>query len=94
MSWAEGTRIFRYEVPVDDQWHMHHCFTPLFVGARRLDVVEFWAVEWPGAKRQFRVIGTGHATPEEGMEYRGTVIAPGGLLVWHLMERHPGHRGE
>jgi len=87
MSW----RIFRYEIPVDDQWHTIALLgDPLAVGCRRLNVVEFWA-RWAtdgsaGVDRRFMVIGTGHMAPNNAWRHWGTAIAPGGQLVWHLIE--------
>lgn len=80
--------IHRFEIPVDDEWHaVEECSTPLHVGCRTPGVVEFWAWQRTDlAPRWFRVIGTGHPVPD-GAEYRGTVVAPGGALVWHLVER-------
>jgi hypothetical protein len=83
-------RILRYEVPVDDQWHEHGLSGAiLHIASRRPDVVEFWALDSGGAPypRRFRVYGTGHpidGDPEPA--YRGTALAAGGSLVWHLME--------
>lgn len=85
------SRILRYEVPVDGEWHSFDAsFTfPLHVACRDPHIVEFWAWEL-GAQTntpvEFRVIGTGHPFEEPGA-YVGTAIAPGGTLVWHLMRR-------
>jgi poly(3-hydroxybutyrate) depolymerase len=80
-------QIFRYEVPVDDRWHeISGCGTPLHVDCRDPRVVEFWAWHRDDVPASsFRVYGTGHPIPD-GTKYRGTVIAPGGQLVWHLIE--------
>lgn len=81
--------IFRYEVPVDDRWHRIELSGALYsVGCRTIDVVEFWALSsgGPAISRDFRVYGTGHPLPAE-FEYVGTAVAPGGALVWHLVER-------
>lgn len=82
------TRIYRYEVPVDDRWHIIRSGPPLHVACRQLDTVEFWAPSHDdtvgsGEERHFRVYGTGHEIPD-GVLYVGTAIAPGGSLVWHL----------
>jgi hypothetical protein len=83
--------IFRYKVPVDDQWHTVHLRgVPLSVAARQPDVVEIWASyddKAPEAVREFRVFGTGHPLPDGRLDYIGTAMAAGGSLVWHLMER-------
>lgn len=77
-------RILRYEVPVDEGWHEHTCGVPVHVAARRVDVVEFWAIDDGYVMaRRFRVFGTGHPVPG-GTTYRGTALA--GPLVWHLVE--------
>lgn len=89
------SEIFRYEVPVDDQWHEIRLsgggragqVRPLYVAARRVDVVEFWAYHdgsIPAEGRWFKVVGTGHRLPEVHT-YHGTALAAGGL-VWHLIE--------
>lgn len=79
--------IYRYEVPVDDRWHeIGGCGTPLHIDCRDPRIVEFWAwrrEDLPA--RHFRVYGTGHPIPD-GAKYHGTTIAPGGHLVWHLLE--------
>ncbi|MGI5286622.1 DUF7352 domain-containing protein [Nonomuraea polychroma] len=81
------TKIYRYEVPVDGQWHeIHACSTPLHIASRERGIVEFWAWHRPDLPaRHFRVYGTGQPVLD-GEKYRGTAVAPGGL-VWHLMER-------
>jgi hypothetical protein len=85
------SRIFRYEVPVDDRAHMVELGgEPLAVGCRQADVVEFWALEPAHSRnrRFFIVVGTGH--PIDGaFHYWGTAVAPGGQLVWHLLELTP-----
>lgn len=99
MNTDRRARMLRYEVPVDDQWHMIE--VPAMaalqnVNSRRPDVVEFWAEQWeplPGeelatTKRTFRVYGTGHPYSPHEVMYQGTAVAPGGALVWHLFERH------
>jgi len=90
-------RIFRYEVPVDDQWHAiplgGHV---LAVAARTPELVEFWALT-PGGEhpepRWFRVVGTGQPLPNSAKwTHRGTTLAAGGQLVWHLIETRPTNR--
>lgn len=83
-----GSAIYRYEVPVDDRWHpLQLSGEVLHVDCRNARVVELWAMhhEGPKAVRSFRVYGTGHPLPD-GVDYIGTAIAPGGQLVWHLVE--------
>jgi hypothetical protein len=81
-------RIFRYEVPVDDQWHHIRCGPILHVDCRHPAYVEFWAVpvddeEDDVEDHRLRVFGTGHEMDAE-LVYEGTALAPGGF-VWHLM---------
>lgn len=99
MSLPAGMQIYRYEVPVDGQWHEHTLMGPvLSVACRRRGVVEFWS---PGVeaeavaasatlrglqfRRRFLVVGTGERIPESAY-YRGTVLDADGALVWHLLE--------
>ena len=81
-------KIYRYEVPVDDQWHDLELFgIILHVASRSADTVEVWAVREEGGLHTFstvRVFGTGHPYPDDG-EWLGTALAPHGL-VWHLIE--------
>lgn len=82
-------RIFRYEVPVDDDWHPVRCAPALHVACRDPRVVEFWAHPIEDEEipmRAFRVYGTGQDIPSRGVTYVGTALAPGGL-VWHLMAK-------
>jgi hypothetical protein len=84
-----NTRMLRYEVPVDDQWHTLACGIPMAVGCRRNDVVEFWAYEMSPQPptRQFRVFGTGQPFDKDDIWYAGSVTTPDGQYVWHLLER-------
>jgi hypothetical protein len=82
--------IYRYEVPVDDG--AHPIALPgriVHVGCRDPRVVEFWALHSavPARERFFTVVGTGHPVPEGFTTHIGTAVAPGGQLVWHLLER-------
>jgi hypothetical protein len=87
-------RIFRYEVPVDDRWHEFELSGDvLAVGCRTPTLVEFWARhsdDTPPVTRRFGVVGTGHPLPDNA-RHRGTVVAPGGHLVWHLLEAAGGN---
>ncbi len=86
-------KIFRYEVPVDDEWHPISLFGDVVhVGCRRSDVVEFWAehdVRRDPITRRFRVFGTGQDVEPDSLHV-GTVIVHGGALVWHLREAVKG----
>lgn len=83
--------VYRYVVPVDDEWHSIVLQGPLLhVDARAVSPVEVWALhddaipEWA---REFRVFGTGHPLPDDAGVHVGSVIVENGVLVWHLFER-------
>lgn len=82
------TRILRFEVPVDDRFHLIRVprNSILHVGCRNERAVEFWIGEHASGDevRAYQVYGTGQPIPE-GTKYEGTAVAPGGRLVWHLM---------
>lgn len=83
------TAIYRYEVPVDDQWHeLQLSGAVLHVDCRDPRVVELWALSsgGPTVTHNFRVYGTGQPLPDRLTCHVGTAITPGGQLVWHLME--------
>ena len=77
---------------MDDQWHnLEVVGDPLHVAARKMDVVEFWAMEHPELggpfHMSFKVFGTGHPLDDGDLAYEGTVFAAEGRLVWHLFSR-------
>lgn len=82
--------VFRYPVPVDDQWHTVALSGPIVhVACRDSDaIVEFWAISGAESEclRAFRVFGTGHPLPPAATTHVGTAFAAGGALVWHLFE--------
>lgn len=81
-------RIFRYVVPVDDQWHRVTLQGSIrHIGSRDERVVEVWAAfrdDSPPNTRWLRVYGTGQDVPDEYVHI-DTCVAPRGL-VWHLFE--------
>lgn len=90
-------RMFRYEVPVDDQEHRHvvhgvvkKVATQEWVPGK-MPVVEFWAEDIAPApngtllQRTFQVFGTGQPLPEKA-KWRGTTDRDPAGLVWHLYE--------
>lgn len=85
-------KIYRYEVPVDDQPHTFK-LTKGDLGrvryvAGNLFTVEFWAEHWDGVPEgevTFRVFGTGMEIPAEA-QYAGTAPRTREGLVWHLYE--------
>lgn len=55
--------VYRYEVPVDDRWHVLELTGDiLHVASRSPEVVEFWALanQDPPVRHRLRVFGTGH----------------------------------
>lgn len=82
--------IYRYEVPVDDRWHpLQLSGRIVHVDCRNPRVVEVWAFRTDDTEaaevRSLRVFGTGQPLPPD-VQHVGTAIAPGGQLVWHLIE--------
>lgn len=82
--------VYRYEVPVDDEWHDIGLSGPVVhVACRGGDYkkVHIWALAGAGAPytARLRIFGTGHDIPGNAY-YRGTVIAE--PLVWHLFEEY------
>jgi len=82
--------VFKYEIPVDDQWHEIAMPLPAKVlhvacqdGAR--GTVMVWAEVTPSgaevSSRAMRVYGTGHPVPS-GAVYVGTALAS--PFVWHV----------
>lgn len=89
-------RIYRYQVPVGGVHVLALAGPVLHVACRDENVVEFWAPhsdELPLQERRFTVVGTGHPVPDGPWQYHGTAIAPGGRLVWHLLEAGYGAPG-
>lgn len=84
-------RVFRHEVPVDDQWHEFELTGPiLHVATRHYDRVEFWTIAdlgGPVRVRTFRVFGTGQPLPDDAAIYIGSAFTPSRNLVWHVFER-------
>ena len=86
------TRILKYQIPVDDQWHEHHAgFREDYfahVGHQVEGFVTLWTVQ-PDYPECFpawlRVVGTGQEFPNNAA-YIGTAFDPRGL-VWHLIQR-------
>lgn len=82
-------KVFRYTVPIDDQWHeLNLAAAPLAVAAAG-DAVEFWAEDMGPSSRYlgcFRVFGTGHPLPPDAL-WAGTCTRTAEGLVWHLYER-------
>lgn len=83
--------IFRFEIPIDGEWHEYEMKGKFLHVAQRRSVeksrcIEFW-IEWDREaepeQRLFCVIGTGGVVPQGGM-YCGTAISPNGDYVWHL----------
>jgi hypothetical protein len=87
-------RVLRYKVPVDDLWHPTVLHGPVVhVDTRWIDQVELWALDNGPAHeevRSFRVFGTGQELPEDSGVHVGSVIVPGGSMVWHLFETRRG----
>lgn len=90
---AIGRRsVYRYEIPVDDQWWFIELSGPIIhVATREARCVEIWALTGDEPKaRSFRVFGTGQPLPDDNkpdcLAHVGSAVVPGGALVWHLFE--------
>lgn len=84
----EAKRMFRYEVPVDDQEHGFTLTGPVRAIGGTLMYVEFWYEhDYSATYRQvrFRVFGTGHPVPDYAV-YVGTAPRTPEGLVWHLYQ--------
>lgn len=90
--------IFRYTLPVDDQWHEFQIGSVHHVECVSATEVEFWA-ESPDTnppqfitqrKTRLRVVGTGQDIPAEVWAHVGTCIfrdpRSSLRLVWHVIE--------
>lgn len=91
------TRILRYEIPVDGEWHDFSLGSyPLYLNSPRHDLVEFWAFNYGNgvlnSMYRFKVFGTGHTIPRADMTYHGTAIwsENSSRLVRHLLEESRG----
>jgi hypothetical protein len=86
-----GRSVYRYEIPVDDQWWFVELSGPIIhVATRSAKYMEIWALTGAEPKaRSFRVFGTGQPLPDDAPDclvHIGSDIVPGGALVWHLFE--------
>lgn len=85
MTATRTRRVWKYEVPVDDQDH-DIGFWPVHVAAKDAATLLVWCeVETAEGEQPttepFRVFGTGHPIPP-GAAHAGTVQV--GPFVWHL----------
>lgn len=86
------SRILKYQIPVDDQWHEHDAGVGndyfAHVDHQVDGFVTLWTHEWGQGDRRkvwLRVVGTGHDFPGNSFsKYVGTALDPRGL-VWHLI---------
>lgn len=82
-------RVFKWDVPVDDDWHEIGSGPVVLVACQsRADVVQVWTDE-PDSEnykvRAVRVYGTGQPVPLFD-EHLGSVVTAMGALVWHVFE--------
>lgn len=87
-------RVYKYEVPVDDQWHGFWTSSrgPVLAAACQVSpsVVTIWLEdddEVEDRQRDFRVYGTGHPIEEADAGWAASVTEAGGGLVWHVYEK-------
>ncbi len=89
---TETRKMYRYEIPIDDQSHvigLTHSPVASSAAPRGSHgwAVEFWCEHTEGAppsRRTFQVFGTGHPLPEDA-RWVATCVRESGL-VWHLYE--------
>ena len=88
-------KIYKYPVPVDDQWHdlaLTGMITHIGPDPFRNDVIYVWAIHSDSAQsegsRRFRVFGTGHELPANTRPENvlGSVQTRDGQFVWHLVD--------
>lgn len=80
-------RVLKWRIPVDDRPHPIGPGQVLLVACQfGPEEVQVWTEEdhepLAAEQRQAIVIGTGQRVPD-GYEHLGSVIAAGGVLVWH-----------
>lgn len=91
-------RVYKYGFPIADRVRLsmprgaeivhvaaqgHPAFSP------NGEAAFVWALVDPEAiteERRFRLAGTGHDLPDEGLEHVGSFLMQEGLLVFHLFE--------
>lgn len=86
------TAVYRYDVPIDENWHdLLLSGAVLHVAVRQSDVVTLWALhtDGPPVRRRFMVFGTGETLAPD-VRHVGTALAAGGAEVWHVFERGAG----
>lgn len=82
--------VFRYEVPLDDEWHPLPPGKPLHVevGRKIRDRGEIWVETQSGMPEvpthEYRIFGTGQLVPSE-VEFVGT--ARNDPFMWHFYRR-------
>lgn len=83
--------IYRYEVPVDDEWHSLPFGRVVFVTPeRRLrrDRLEVWVETTESADPiRLRVFGTGQPIPETATHVQSVRDDP---FVWHIYQQETG----
>lgn len=83
--------IFRYELAVVDNQEVslpaEHVLLAVAEGRGPSYHIDLWArvrsSGGNGVKRAFRIFGTGHPMPADGLDYVGTVVMAD-ELVWHV----------
>lgn len=83
-------RVLRWELPVDDRWHVLSLTGSIVhVATRHEDRVELWSVEDSEGKllqHAFRVVGTGQPLAPALVTHVGSAVTPSGDYVWHVFE--------
>lgn len=95
MADAIRIKMYKFEVPVDGEWHEIELVGPedcivQHVGVQHRGVVAFWSA-WTDhslaekIKLEFRAYRTGEEFDLDSTTYHGTVLD--GPYVWHLISR-------
>lgn len=93
------SRVLRWVITADDEWHPIGPGPVLHVACRPGDVlgaVHVWTLENDStqglAPRGVRIFGTGHPLTSDTGRHLGSGITTDGSLVWHVFERQNGDR--
>lgn len=87
-------RIYKYPVPIDNQWHKHTITSPHDLGivyvdmVPRSDVLNFYAANVEGevtVDMEFKAFATGEVFDLNETYYVGSLRD--GIFVWHLLCR-------
>lgn len=87
-------RVYRHDVPVDDQWHTYQLLGPIIaVGPTGADdTIEFWVLNDDTGTPDvvhLRVFGTGQPLEPDTARWVGTCRTLDRVFAWHLFRLTP-----